>query len=42
MQQEENKNARPRKKSWVERNIWLVATAIAIFLIRMYISMMPG
>lgn len=25
----------PEKKSWIERNLWLVAVGIAIFLLRM-------
>lgn len=28
-------NKQPEKKSWIERNLWLVAVAIAIFLLRM-------
>ncbi len=31
---EKNSNE-PKKKSWLERNIWWVATGLAIFLMRM-------
>lgn len=31
---QENKNPKP-KKSWFERNLWIVAVFIAIFLLRM-------
>lgn len=32
---QENKDSKP-KKSWIERNLWMVAVFIAIFLLRMY------
>ena len=31
---QDNKETQP-KKSWIERNLWLVAVFIAIFLLRM-------
>lgn len=31
---QENKDSQP-KKSWLERNLWMVAVFIAIFLLRM-------
>lgn len=31
---QENNNPQP-KKSWIERNLWLIAVGIAIFLLRM-------
>lgn len=31
---QENKDPQP-KKSWIERNLWMVAVFIAIFLLRM-------
>lgn len=34
LQNKENNNPQP-KKSWIERNLWLIAVGIAIFLLRM-------
>ena len=32
---EQNNNESSTKKSWFERNLWLIAVALAIFALRM-------
>ena len=32
---QENKNEQEPKKSWFERNLWMIATCLAIFILRM-------
>ena len=35
MEEMKNENPKQPKKSWFERNLWLIAVFIALFLMRM-------
>ncbi len=35
METNDNNKNEPEKKSWLERNLWMIAVGLAIFLLRM-------